>query len=330
VSKPLLNRVALVAGATRGAGRGIALELALAGAIVYATGRSSRTLRVQGTSTAGAALAHDDPRAVFELANRPETIEDTAELITAHGGTAYAVRTDHSQIPEVEALIARIEREQGRLDILVNDIWGGDALCEWGTPVWQLDLQRGFTLFERAVHTHLITSRCALPLMLRGARGLIVEVTDGDGHYYRGNAFYDLAKSAVVRMAFMLAEELRETPVAAVAITPGFLRSEAMLEYFGVTESNWRDAIAKDAHFAHSETPRYVGRAIAALAADPDLPQLSGRGFSSWQLQTKYGFTDVDSRTPHWGDHASQCDFGKAQAKSDERFQSMFRKTPSD
>jgi NAD(P)-dependent dehydrogenase (short-subunit alcohol dehydrogenase family) len=165
--------------------------------------------------------------------------------------------------------------------------------------------------------------------MFRGARGLIVEVTDGDGHYYRGNAFYDLAKSTVARMAFMLAEELRETPLAAVAVTPGFLRSEAMLDHFGVAESNWRDAIAKDPHFAFSETPRYVGRAIAALAADPDLKQLSGRGFSSWQLQTKYGFSDVDSRTPHWGDHAAQSDFGKAQAESDERFQAMFRKTPS-
>jgi NAD(P)-dependent dehydrogenase (short-subunit alcohol dehydrogenase family) len=314
-----------VAGATRGAGRGIALELALAGANVYATGRSSRTQRGSSESTSAAPLPRDDPRAVFELANRPETIEDTAESIAAAGGIAHAVRTDHSRIPEVEALIARIEREQGHLDILINDIWGGDALCEWGTPFWQSDLQRGFTLFERAVYTHLITSRYALPLMLRGGRGLIVEVTDGEGYFYRDNAFYDLAKSAVIRIAFMLAEELRETPLAAVAITPGYLRSEAMLDHFGVAEANWRDAIAKDPHFAHSETPRYVGRAIAALAADPDLKQLSGRGFSSWQLQTKYGFTDVDSRTPHWGDHASQSEFGKTQAKSDERFQSMFR-----
>jgi NAD(P)-dependent dehydrogenase (short-subunit alcohol dehydrogenase family) len=311
----LSNKVALVAGATRGAGRGIALELALAGATVYATGRSSRN---------DAARARGAGAAPFDLARRPETIEETAEMIAAAGGRALAQRVDHTREPEVAALVECIAREHGRLDILVNDIWGGDALCEWGKPLWELELARGFTLLERALHTHLITARHALPLMLQGQGGLVVEVTDGEGLYYRSNTFYDLAKLSVVRLAFALAEELRGKSLCAVAVTPGFLRSEAMLEHFGVSEANWRDGIAKDPHFAYSETPRYVGRGIAALAADPRLAQKSGRGFSSWQLKREYGFCDVDGTQPDWGAHAAECDFGRDQAESDRRFRALF------
>jgi NAD(P)-dependent dehydrogenase (short-subunit alcohol dehydrogenase family) len=324
MNEPLRGQVALVAGATRGAGRGIATELALAGATVYATGRSSRS-----NANSTHATHRTGPAAPFDLALRPETIEETAEQIAAAGGEAHAVRVDHSQPQEVQTLIARIEREQGRLDIVVNDIWGGDALCEWGKPFWELDLARGFQLLERATKTHLITARYALPLMRQGTAGLIVEVTDGDGHYYRGNAFYDLAKSAVSRIAFMLAEELRGSPIVAVAVTPGFLRSEAMLEHFGVTPSTWRNAIEKDPNFASSETPRYVGRAVAALAADPSLRSKSGRGFSSWQLQEEYGFEDVDGQKPNWGKHAARMDFGKTQAQSAERFKTMFERPSS-
>jgi NAD(P)-dependent dehydrogenase (short-subunit alcohol dehydrogenase family) len=317
MNPPLQHRIALVAGATRGAGRAIALELALAGATVYATGRSSRADRSRTS-------AGDSDRSPFDLARRPETIEETGELIRKASGDAHALRVDHSHPAEVQALIERISREHGRLDIVVNDIWGGDDLCDWGKPFWELDLERGFTLLDRATRTHLITSRHALPLILNGRNGLIVEVTDGAGLYYRGNAFYDLAKSTVSRIAFMLAEELRGLPVAAIAVSPGFLRSEAMLDHFGVREASWRDAVAKDPNFAFSETPRYVGRAIAALAADPNVTGKSGRGFGSWELQSEYGFSDVDGAQPNWGKHAAECGFGRDQSESDRRFRAMF------
>ncbi|HKP59896.1 MAG TPA: SDR family oxidoreductase [Polyangiales bacterium] len=313
MSLPLQDRVALVAGATRGAGRAIALELALAGATVYATGRSSRAAR-SGTSKGDA----------FDLARRPETIEETAELIQAAGGRAFGMQVDHTQPDQVRALIERIAREQKRLDILINDVWGGDQLVEWGKPLWESDVAQGFKLLEQAIFTHVITARHALPLMLEKPPGLVVEVTDGAGHYYRSNVFYDLAKSTVSRLAFAMSEELRERGICAVAVTPGFLRSEAMLDHFGVAESNWRDGIAQDPHFAYSETPRYVGRAIAALAADPERARKTGRGFSSWQLQKEYGFSDIDGSQPDWGTHAMQSDFGRDQAQSDQRFRAMF------
>ncbi len=318
MTAPLAGQVALVAGATRGAGRAIALELALAGATVYATGRSSRTAAPAPVVSPGA------PAAPFDLARRPETIEETAELIGAAGGTAIAMRVDHTDQAAVAALIGRIDADHGRLDILVNDIWGGDALTEWGTATAELDLPRGFTLLERAVHTHVITSRHALPLILRGDDGLIVEVTDGAGFFHRGTLFYDLAKTTVIRLAFALAEELRDRAVTALAITPGFLRSEAMLDHLGVTEATWRDAVAEDPHFAWSETPRYVARAIAAVAADPQRRQWSGRGTSSWALQQRYGFTDVDGATPDWGAHAREESFGAEQQASHARFVAMF------
>ena len=278
--QPLRDRVAVVAGATRGAGRGIACMLGAAGATVYCTGRSVRGQ----PATAG----------------RSETIEETAEMVAAAGGRGIAVRTDHTVEEEVERLFARVRTEQGRLDVLVNDVWGGDALTEWGSPFWTLSIPRGQELVERAVHSHIITSRHGAPLMVERNAGLIVEVTDGDTHGYRGNLFYDLAKSAVIRLAYAMAADLHAHRVTALAITPGFLRSEAVLDSFGVTEASWRDAIDKDPYFAESETPCFVGRAVAALAADPDVAKKSGGLFSSWGLAKEYGFTDLDGRQPDW------------------------------
>ncbi len=278
---PLQDHVAVVAGATRGAGRGIARMLGAAGATVYCTGRSVRGR----PATPG----------------RPETLEETAALVTAEGGRGIAVRADHTVESEVEQLFARIRAEAGRLDILVNDIWGGDALTEWGTPFWELSTAKGLELLERAVHTHIITSRHGAPLMIERDAGLIVEVTDGDTFGYRGNLFYDLAKNAVIRLAYAMAGDLHAHNVTALAVTPGFLRSEAVLDHFGVTESNWREAIGKDEYFAESETPCFVGRAIAALAADPDVARKSGGLYSSWELAKEYGFTDIDGRRPDWG-----------------------------
>ena len=256
--QPLAGRVAVVAGATRGAGRGIARMLGAAGATVYCTGRS-----VTGhPATAG----------------RTETIDETAAMVTGEGGRGIAVRTDHTVEPEVERLFGRIRAEQGRLDVLVNDIWGGDELTEWGLPFWELSTAKGLEMLERAVHSHIITSRHGAPLMIERNAGLIVEVTDGDTLGYRGNLFYDLAKNAVIRLAYAMAADLHAHRVTALAITPGFLRSEAVLDRFGVTEANWRDGIEADPYFAESETPCYVGRAVAALAADP---QVASKFFSS-------------------------------------------------
>ena len=278
---PLRNQVAVVAGATRGAGRGIARMLGAAGATVYCTGRSVRGR----PATPG----------------RTETIEETAELVTAEGGRGVAVRTDHTVEAEVEQLFARVRAEAGRLDVLVNDVWGGDALTEWGKPFWELSIAQGFQLLERAVHSHIITSRHGAPLMVERNAGLIVEVTDGDTFGYRGNLIYDLAKNAVVRLAYAMAADLRPHHVTALAVTPGFLRSEHVLDSFGVTEANWRDAIEKDPYFAESETPCLVGRVVAALAADPDVARKSGRLFAAWTLSKEYGIDDVDGRRPDWG-----------------------------
>ena len=274
-----------MAGATRGAGRGIARALGEAGATVYCTGRS-----VRGASA---------------TPGRPESIEDTSELVTERGGLGIAVRTDHTKEDEVVALIDRVRAEHGRLDILVNDIWGGDALTEWGKRFWEVDVATGFTLLERAIHTHVITSRHAGPLMLQGDAGLIVEVTDGAFGGYRSQLFYDLAKTSVIRLAYAMSVELAQegAAVTALALTPGFLRSEAVLEHFGVTEATWRDAIGQDPGFAASESPLYVGRAIVALATDPQVRAKAGGRFSSWGLAREYGFTDGDGRQPHWDDH---------------------------
>ena len=278
----LHGRVAVVAGATRGAGRGIARMLGAAGATVYCTGRSVRGR----PATDG----------------RTETIEETAEMVTAEGGRGIAVRTDHTVEAEVERLFERIRAEENRLDVLVNDIWGGDALTEWGSPFWAVSIAQGQKLLERAVHSHIITSRHGVPLMVERDAGLVVEVTDGDTMGYRGNLFYDLAKNAVIRLAYAMASDLHAHPgVTALALTPGFLRSEHVLDHFGVAEANWRDAIEKDPYFAESETPCYAGRAVAALAADPHVKEKSGRLFSSWGLAKEYTFTDIDGRQPDWG-----------------------------
>jgi NAD(P)-dependent dehydrogenase (short-subunit alcohol dehydrogenase family) len=275
---PLDGKVALVAGATRGAGRGIACMLGAAGAVVYCSGRS------------GAGQASP--------MNRPETIEETAALVNEHGGHGVAVRADHTREDEVAALIARIEAERGRLDILVNDIWGGDPMVDWSAKFWQLDIATVRALVDQAVMTHLITARHAAPLMVRQGGGLIVEVTDGHHDGYRGQLLYDLVKNTVNRMAYAMAWDLHGTGVTALALSPGFLRSEAMLGRFGVTEANWRDGIALDPFFAESETPSFVGRAVAALAADPAVRRHAGQVLFAADLAQEYGFTDIDGRRP--------------------------------
>lgn len=289
------GKVALVAGATRGAGRAIARELGHAGARVYVTGRSSG--------------ARPSPM------NRPETIDQTAAMILMEGGSAIAVRVDHAVKSEVRELLDRIREDEGRLDILVNDIWGGDPLTEWGVPFWRHDLANGLDLLHQAVDTHIITSWHAAPLLNQTGGGLIVEVTDSVAARYRGSLFYDLAKSAVIRLALAQAEDLRSNGIAVIALTPGFLRSEAVLDHFDVTEAHWRDAIAKDPHFAHSETPHYIGRGVVALAADPDILARSGEALTSWRLAHTYGFTDLDGTQPDWGAYA-KAEFGWAEEQS--------------
>jgi NAD(P)-dependent dehydrogenase (short-subunit alcohol dehydrogenase family) len=280
--KTLEGKVALVAGATRGAGRGIAVELGAAGAVVYATGRTTR----------------DQPS---EYA-RPETIEETAELVTAAGGKGIAVQVDHLVPEQVQKLVDRIRAEQGRLDVLVNDVWGGEKLKQWNKPVWEHDLERGLRLLRLGVETHLITAHHALPLLIERPGGLLVEVTDGTAAYnadhYRISPFYDLAKMAPIRMAWAHAKDLERHGATSVAITPGWLRSEMMLDAYQVTEQNWRDATAKSPHFAISETPRYVGRAVAALAADPERMRWNGQSLSSGGLAPVYGFSDLDGSRP--------------------------------
>ena len=282
--KPLEGHVALVTGATRGTGRAIAIELAAAGATVYATGRSVR--------------GRPSPM------GRPETLDETAELIERAGGTVVPVRVDHTQTEEVRDLVGRIRAEQdGRLDVLVNDIWGGDGLTDWSSPFWEHDLDAGLEMQRLGLHTHLITSWHAAPLMVARGRGLIVEIGDGIAPGYRGSLFYDLVKASVLRIAIAQAADLRPHGVAVVAVSPGFLRSEAMLDHFGVTAETWRDAIAQDEHFAFSETPRFVARGIAALAADPDVVAQSGRALGSWDLGRRYGVEDVDGTRPDWQAH---------------------------
>jgi NAD(P)-dependent dehydrogenase (short-subunit alcohol dehydrogenase family) len=277
----LSGKVALVAGATRGAGRGIAVQLGAAGATVYVTGRSTRAARSE--------------------MDRPETIEETAALVDQAGGRGIAVQVDHLVPGEVSALVARIRREQGRLHLLVNDVWGATRM-EWGKTVWESDLDYGLRTLRLAVDTHAITCHFALPLLLETAGGLVVEVTDGTAEYnattYRVSFFYDLAKASNLRMAFALAHEVGPRGATAVALTPGWLRSEAMLEAFGVTEATWRDATRRVPHFAISESPAFAGRAVAALAGDPEVARWNGRSLSTGQLARLYGFTDLDGSRP--------------------------------
>ena len=283
IVRPLVGKVALVAGATRGAGRGTAVALGEAGATVYCTGRTTGKRRSEY--------------------DRPETIEETAALVTAAGGAGIAAAVDHLEPDQVEALVVRIDAESGRLDVLVNDIWGGELLVEWNTPVWEHDLENGLRILRLAIDTHLITSHFALPLLIREPGGLLVEMTDGTREYnaehYRLSTFYDLAKAAVLRLAFSQGEELAPHGCTAVALTPGWLRSEIMLDNYGVTEENWREGASVNPHFAAiSESPRFVGRAVAALAADPDVHRRNCGSFSSGGLAREYGFTDVDGSQP--------------------------------
>jgi NAD(P)-dependent dehydrogenase (short-subunit alcohol dehydrogenase family) len=290
--------IAVVAGATRGAGRGIALGLGESGATVICTGRTSKA------------------RAIFSDYHRNETIEETADLVTSLGGTGVAVPMDHLVPAEVKELADRVRADYGRIDILVNDIWGGEMLkggpAEWDTPVWEHDLDKGMRILRLAIDTHIITSHYLLPLMIGAPGGLVVEVTDGTAAYnadhYRISVFYDLAKVAVNRLAYSQGHELAPHGATAVAITPGWLRSEMMLEGFEVAEENWRDALdparaergqpVAPPDFAHSESPRYVGRAVAAIAADPQRSRWNQASVSSGQLAREYGFTDLDGTAP--------------------------------
>jgi NAD(P)-dependent dehydrogenase (short-subunit alcohol dehydrogenase family) len=272
--KSLTGKVAVVAGATRGAGRGIATALGEAGATVYCTGRS-----IAGSPA---------------MKNRPETIHQTADIVTARGGVGIAVQCDHTRPEQV----ARLFEQVGDFDILINDIWGSEDLVDWGKKLWEINIENGLTIVDRALKTHIITSHYGLPRLREGA--LVVEVTDGDGFFYRGNFLYDLVKTTVIRIAFGLSQELQGRNVSAIAVTPGFLRSEWMLDHFGVTEANWRDQAQKDPAFSESETPLFVGRCIAALAADANVSKKNGRVFASWDLAEEYAVEDADGRRPHF------------------------------
>jgi NAD(P)-dependent dehydrogenase (short-subunit alcohol dehydrogenase family) len=287
----LRERIAVVAGATRGAGRGIAAALGEAGATVICTGRSSRERRLRS-----------------DYAGRSETIEETAELVTHLGGKGIAMAVDHLDPPQVKELAATIRAEHGRIDILVNDIWGAEELKggppSWNKPIWEVDLEKGLRTLRLAIDTHLITAHYLGPLLVAQPGGLLVEVTDGTNAYnathYRISAYYDLAKVAVNRLAFSLGHELAANGATAVAVTPGWLRSEMMLEAFGVQEDNWRDALAGRAppDFALSESPRYVGRSIVALASDPERKRWNQRSLTSGRLAREYGVTDIDGSQP--------------------------------
>ena len=288
-AKPLTAHIAVVAGATRGAGRGIARALAEAGAMVYCTGRSVR--------------GNPSPY------KRPETIDETVEMITASGGTAVAVRVDHTVEPEVAALFGRISREHDRLDILVNSIAGEEPMMGQWCSLWKANLTSGDAIFRQSLISHIITSKHAVPVMIKRRRGLIVEVTENDILTAGGNPLSQTVKLALKGLALNMAAELKPYGVAAVSITPGYLRSEAMLERMGISEANWRRAGRTNKNFLESESPLFVGRAVAALAADRHILRRTGQLCSSWELAREYGFTDEDGRRPDWG--AVDIDFSR-------------------
>ncbi|WP_128894110.1 SDR family oxidoreductase [Longirhabdus pacifica] len=282
--RPLKDKIAVVTGATRGAGRGIAMMLGEAGATVYVTGRTTKG----NVSPMG----------------RTETIDETAELVTKKGGKGIPVKVDHTVEEEVKSLFQRIDKEQdGKLHILVNDVWGGDPLTDWNASFWEHSLQDGLLMQKNAVHSHMITSYYAAPLLVKNDKGLIIEITDGVDYNYRGNLYYSLAKISAIHLAQAMAKDLEPHHVTCIALTPGFLRSEAMLELFEVTEENWQEGAKKDPHFIASETPFFVGRAVAALATDPHVHRKTGTVTSSWECAREYGFTDVNGQTPDWGKH---------------------------
>ncbi|OEH93558.1 SDR family oxidoreductase [Bacillus solimangrovi] len=282
--KALKGKIAVVTGATRGAGRGIAMMLGEAGATVYVTGRSTRgNLSAMG---------------------RKETIEETAELVSSQGGIGIPVRVDHTCEEDVKELFEKVKKEQnGQLDILVNDVWGGDPLTEWETPFWNHNLDNGLLMQKNAVQSHIITSHYGVPLMVKNKKGLVIEITDGVDYQYRGNLYYSLAKISAIHLAEAMSQDLSPYNITALAVSPGFLRSEAMLDYFGVSEANWQEGAKKDPHFIASETPFFLGRAIAALSSDPNVHEKTGQALSSWGLCREYGFTDIDGRKPDWGKH---------------------------
>jgi NAD(P)-dependent dehydrogenase (short-subunit alcohol dehydrogenase family) len=277
--------VAVVTGATRGCGRAIAVELGRRGATVYVTGRTAR--------------GHASPM------RRPETIEDTAGLVDVAGGHGIAVRCDFMSVADVDALREQIEAESGgRIDILVDDVWGGDPFVEFGKPYWESDLQTALTVVHNSIDTHLIALHRLLPLVITQPGGLVIEVTDGDTDGYTGTGLpYFLSKSGIRAIGRALGAELARYGCTGLAVTPGFLRSEAMLDHFGVTEQTWRDAVGTTAppDFAVSETPGYLGRGVAALAADPHVSRFAGQTLASWTLMREYGFTDYDGSKPDFG-----------------------------
>jgi NAD(P)-dependent dehydrogenase (short-subunit alcohol dehydrogenase family) len=295
--KDLTGRIALVAGATRGAGRGIATALGERGATVWCTGRTTREAR----SPLG----------------RPETIEETADRVTAAGGEGIAVRVDHADPEQVAALAERIRAAYGGLDLVVDDIWGGEKLVEFGARPWEIDLDKARRMLDGGLWTHLVNVRHLSGLLRGRSRALWVEVTDGDAFGYRGMLVYDLVKMAVIRLAFGLGRELGPEGITAIAMTPGFLRSEEMLEHFGVTEANWRDAVANVPDFVASETPLFVGRCVAALAGEPDLSRRNGRVFASWDVAREHDLVDADGTRPHWGEHFARA-YGRPFRRADD------------
>ena len=279
----LKGKIAVVAGGTRGAGRGIAVKLGEAGATVYVTGRTtSKSLSPMG---------------------RRETIEETAELVTKAGGTGIPVKVDHTMESEVIDLFHKIEIESGKLDILINDVWGGDPLTEWGKSFGEHSLSKGLQMQRQAVISHIITAHHSIPLFKENNGGLIVEITDGVDYKPRGNFYYSLAKISNIHIAQAMAEDLKDNNITCIAVTPGFLRSEAMLELFGVTEQNWQEGANKDPHFIASESPYYIGEAICCLATDPNIAEKTGGVYSTWELSALYGFKDIDGTQPHWGNY---------------------------
>lgn len=280
----LRGKVAVVTGATRGCGRGIAVELGAAGATVYVTGRSTRESR--------------SPMA------RPETIEETAELVTAAGGTGVPVRVDFSVADDVRALAGRLESDvDGQLDVLVDDVWGGDPFVEFNKPLWESDLDSAIGVVRNGVETHLRALHTLLPLLVRRPGGLVLEVTDGDDdhHYPETGVPYYLVKQTIRALGRALGPLMAAHGATGLAVTPGYLRSESMLELYGVTEETWRDAVERVPDYAISETPRYLGRAVVSLVTDPEVSRFAGRTMASWTLMREYGFTDVDGSSPDWG-----------------------------